>query len=140
MTNVVNINDIVNEKIKHINIEEALNAIRTSETKMVIKALERNKFNSEEVCILVEEACRYENIEVAECILKNYKEILYFFHCDVLDVAVMSCNFELIEMVLDQYDDGYIPELKYQWSLDRAKANNKVEILNLIQNKNIKVN
>lgn len=139
MSNIINLNQAIENKINKIKLEDALRYVRTGEIKSLTLAIEKNNFSGQEICIIAEEACRQENKSLVKWILNRNEEILYYYPSDILDVAVGTCNYDLLNIVLDSYSNGYIPQLKYAGTCDRAKLNNRIDILNLLKEYNVDI-
>lgn len=137
MNNIINLNQVIENKINNIKLDDALKYVRTGEIKSLTLAIERNCFNGQEICIIAEEACRQENKNLTKWILNRNEEILYYYPSDILDIAVGTCNYDILKVVLDSYSNEYTPQLKYAGTCDRAKLNNREDILNLLEEYNI---
>lgn len=129
---VINLNSIIRERIINITLADAMAMVRNNKTILLREAIKNNVINGEELCIVIEQIIRYENIDLMKWILKERKELLYYYPCDILDTAVATCNIDMIKFILEQYDSDCRPCIKYESSLDRAIINNKTEVLELI--------
>lgn len=99
--------------------------------------IEFNDMDLDNLCILAEELCRYKKIEILEKLLDEHNEILYTMECDILDIAVGTCNEKLLSMILSKFDKDYIPKIKYECSCHRAIENKREDILKLLKEHNV---
>lgn len=120
------------------NIDMLLRLVKNN-TKELDAIIESEKIEADDLCILVEELCRYERIQTLNFLLDKYNEVLYYHECDVLDVAVGTCNIDLIKMILSKYDKAYSPSIKYESSCYRAIENKRTDILELLKKHNVNI-
>lgn len=103
------------------------------------RILKTESLTPEEVCVLAEELCRYEKIDSLNIILEKHSEVLYYYHCDILDIAVGTCNIDLLKMILSKYDVDYNPSIKYEGSCHRAVENKRKDVLELLREHNVNI-
>lgn len=101
--------------------------------------LKSESLEADEICIMAEELCRCEKIDTLNTLLDKYSEVLYYHHCDILDIAVGTCNIELLKMILSKYDKDYSPLIKYEGSCHRAIKNKREDVLKLLQEHNVNI-
>lgn len=119
-------------------LEFLLKLIKTDINKLN-NILKSEKLDAEELCIVVEELCRYERTHTLSAILDKHSEVLYYHHCDILDIAVGTCNLELIKMVLSKYETDYSPSIKYEGSCHRAIENKRKDILEVLKEHKVNI-
>lgn len=136
---IIGLNKKRDNELGRINLKTILNLAKEDNIEAIKEIIEKKELNGDELCLLVENAARNENVELVEWIVSTRREVLYYYMCDVLDIAVSTCNIELIKTIISQYDDEYIPSLKYSWTLDRVIANNRNDILKLLTDRKINI-
>ena len=140
MKNNVKINGIKKKRdsiTNRIALKDILNLAKENKIEVVKEIVTKKELNGDELLLLVENAARNENIQLVEWITSTRKEVLYCYRCDILDIAVSTCNIELIKTIISKYDEDYTPSLKYSWTLDRVLANNRADILNILKERKI---
>ena len=133
MSKVIDFNKKINEIINNTNLDGALKMVREKKNNSLILTLKNNCFVGEEICLIAEEACRYENIEFLKWILLNHDEVLYYYPCEILDIAINSFNCDLLKLVLEAYDKEYSPIIKYKETYERVAVNNKIDVIDLLR-------
>ena len=125
------------ENIDKVSLGAAINLIESGNTEKLKDNKILKSFASEEICLLAEESCRYQREDLLLWIINKHEEILYFYPCDILDIAVATCNYSILNKVLESYHKEYRPILKYKSSCDRAIANHRFDIINALKNRNV---
>lgn len=140
MCKVINIDEIINKKLENIDFNQIVEYVKTeNNNSLTMEAIRKNSLNGEEICIIAEECCRSENVDLLDNILKENEEVLYCFYNNILDIAVESCNYKLVQTVLNRHSKEFSPLLKYEHSCHRAIENNRVDIINLLKENNVTV-
>lgn len=134
---VVSLNKKRDSELGRINLKTILSLAKEDNIDLVKEIIEKNKLNGDELCLLAENAARNENVELIKWIISARNEVLYCYMCDILDITISTCNIQLIETVISQYDDAYTPVLKYRWTLDRVIANDRSDILKILKDRKI---
>lgn len=127
------------DEISKIDLKTILNLAKESRVEVVQEIITKKELNGDELCLLVENAARNENIQLVKWIISTRRELLYYYKCDILDITISTCNIELIKTLISQYDEDYIPSLKYIWTLDRVIANNRKDILKILADRKINI-
>lgn len=110
-----------------------------NDIKKLNKTIKHQKLDADELCILTEELCRYERIDALDWLLSKHTEILYYHECDILDIAVGTCNIDLIKMILSKFEENYSPEIKYEGSCHRAIENKRKDVLDLLKEHKVNI-